>query len=765
MIGRRNASLSDQSIEDVPLETETETETETATEAATGIVSRRGLLIGTSATGALLVGTYFGRGSLIRSVAKQFLIGAEATPPNGNAGEIAHEMWFEVPASGKVILYMPKAEMGQGIHTALAQIAAEDLELSVDQLDIRPVMLVTMPSGTISRGFGNLTSTAGSSSISGSYLPLRSAANTLKEMLLLEGANQLGAKRSEVEAFDGSVRVVKEPTNSTTYNAIVKNRKGALGSWSSPTTVPQLKAVRDFKVIGTNASRVDGLSKVTGTAIYGFDARVEGLHYGAIARPSRYGATLDKVEMNNVDKLPGVVAVVVDKATSFVGVVGTTRKRAYDALAQMGCSWKGGSSADDKSIFGQLDAATNGFDIHKQGDASGAINRLKATDIIEQQYYVPAVAHAHLEPLAATADVRDSEVHIWAATQQPQSVSNDVVGALKKRRNVVVHTTYLGGGFGRKFAINIASEAARLSEASGKPVQVALTRDEDMRMGPFRPPTLAKMRGAVANGRVVAVDQYTVSGSGDQQLQVIIKRFGADIAEPPGLISPYRGVANYRVKSTSLDLGVPTGIWRGVGLLPNSFANESFMDELAYEAKVDPLQFRIDHVEEDKVGNNYARLLKEVGRRSEWYEPLQPGEGRGVAAAAMAGTIVTAVAHVSVVNTEITVKHIYVCVDPGLVINPDGAKLQVAGGAMMSLSSALGEQMSFDQGMALNTNFDSYYLLSPDKAPPIDVHLMGSGDKPGGLGEPGVGPVCAALGNAIFAATGQRLRSLPFRLL
>jgi isoquinoline 1-oxidoreductase subunit beta len=725
-------------------------------------ISRRGLLIGSSATGALLVGTYLARGALVRQFAGSFL-DAEAFPQS-SPGVSRHDMWFEVPHEGRVILYMPKAEMGQGIHTALAQIAVEDLELTMQQLEVRPVTLVSGGNSTSSRGFGGIMSTAGSRSIVENYAGIRASANTLKEMLLLEGAVQLGVARAQVEALDGMVRVVNEPTKTVPYGTIVKNRTGALGTWSAPAKVPPLKPRSKFKVIGTSATRIDAAQKVVGNATYGFDAKVDGLCFGAVARPPRYNATLTKADANDAESAPGVLKVVVDIDDDFVGVVATTRKRAYDALAKITCTWEGGSDADDASIMKALSTKRHGFDLVAQGNASNTLSKLPDSAVIEREYYVPAAAHAHLEPLAAMAHVEAEEVHVWVATQQPESVASDVGGALKKGRSVIVHPTYLGGGFGRKFVSHMATEAVRLSEASGKPVQVALSREEDMALGPFRPPTFARMRGAVANGRVLGIDQHTVSGAGDQAIQATLQVVGLDIAEAPGLVSPYRNVDGYRVNSASVDVDVPTGIWRGVGLLPNSFVNESFMDELAHEAKVDPLEFRLTHLKSDRIGSNYARLLKEVAKRSDWGSPLGDGQGRGIAAAAMAGTIVAAAVEVGVAGNDITIKQVWVCADPGLVINPAGAALQISGGVMMSLSSAFGEQMRFEKGMAVSTNLDSYYLLRADKAPPVDVHLMGSGDVPAGLGEPGIGPVCAALANAVFAATGKRLRSLPLQL-
>jgi isoquinoline 1-oxidoreductase subunit beta len=260
------------------------------------------------------------------------------------------------------------------------------------------------------------------------------------------------------------------------------------------------------------------------------------------------------------------------------------------------------------------------------------------------------------------------------------------------------------------------------------------------------------------------VDQRTTSAIGDDEITKTVKTLGLDIGEFSGVFSPYSGIPNYRVNMASVDVGIPTIVWRGVGLLPNSFAIESFMDELALLAKADPLQFRLDHLAKDQVGKNSARLLKEVAKRSGWGTPLGEGQGRGIGVATNAGTILSVVVQVTVADKAINVDKVWACVDPGLVINPAGAELQIAGGIMMGLSSAFGEQVSFKNGIATNTNFDSYAILRPNQAPPIDIHLMGSGDTPGGIGEPGVGPICGSLANAIFAATGQRLRTLPLQL-
>jgi isoquinoline 1-oxidoreductase subunit beta len=723
-------------------------------------LSRRSLLVGATASGSLIVGGYLSRGWARRTVADSI----EAGRP-GDAGADAPaqpQMWFEVPASGPVILYSPKAEMGQGIHTALMQIAAEELDVGWDQLEVRHTDTLCVAGGApVSRGFGSLTGTAGSSSVAGTFAPLRRSAALLREMLLIEGAVQLGVDRRDVQPRLGTVRVAASPERYRTYGAVIAGRRGELGSWAPPSVAPALKKSSAFTSIGRDAPRVDVTAKVTGAAVYGYDTRVNGMRFGAVARPPRYGARLAAASPGSAGTRPGVLAVVIDQANDFAGVVAATRTQAANALTGLELRWEGGTTLGDQELDALL-AEPGGTVIRDVGDVRSA---MRAGVVLEAEYRTPFAAHAHLEPLAALAHVSAASAEVWVATQQPEAVFADVQEIVGSDRHITVHPTYLGGGFGRKYTSHAAAEAARLSQAAGMPVHVGWTREEDLRMGPFRPPTLSRLRGSVdASGRIAAIEQQSNSGLLTPTLPALARQvLGFDPGGLDGQFLPY-GIANYRVTSRAAELPVPTGIWRGVGLLPNVFALESFVDELAHQAGIDPLAFRIQNMGDHDNGRRLRRTLTDVGERSNWSVPLPAGSGRGIACSVSHGTAVATVAEVSVKATQIRVRNVYASVDPGLVVNPAGAALQIKGAIVMGLSSTLYERVKIANGMAVQGNFDSYPIARLRDTPTIDVHLIGSSDVPQGLGEPGVGSITAAITNAVFAATGRRLRSLPLAL-
>jgi isoquinoline 1-oxidoreductase subunit beta len=721
-------------------------------------MSRRGFIIGSASTGALLVGGYVSRNGIVQAILPS--IAETGVPSAANSGAPQPEMWFEVPHDGPIILYSPKVEMGQGIHTAIAQMAAEELEVRADQLVVRNPPTTQSPIfPTDTRGFGGLASTAASRSTADVFGPLRQSAATLREMLAIEGAAQLGLTRSGVIVKEGAVVVATDQKRMLTYGQIVAARKGELGSWKVPAKLVALKPTRDFNMIGKDLARVDVPAKVTGTALYGYDARLPGMLFGAVAHPPQYGAVLAAGAAGDAASLPGVVKIVIDVGANFAGVVAKTRSQARAALAEVKLTWKNGSSTDDPQIAKQL-AEAKAVTIHSKGNPT---RELADGVVVQASYGTPLAAHAHLEPISALASVTDDHVEVWLGTQSQEQVAAEVNAGLKKKRLVTIHPTYLGGGFGRKFVVHAGVEAVRLSEAVGKPVHVGWTREQDMAYGPFRPPSLAEFRGMVnRSGRIVAIDQEsrsTTTGLPEFALNFL----GFDPGSIQGQFMPYE-FPHYRVRSGTAKIDVPTGIWRGVGLLPNVFGIESFVDELAHSAKLDPLAFRIANLPADDPGRRMKRLLQEVARRSDWSTPLGPLRGRGVACSGSSGTSIVCAAQVALHGTSVRVERVFVCVDPGLVINPAGARLQISGAVMMSLSTAFHERVSFKNGMAVEQNFDEYSILGLEDAPLIDVHLMGTGDVPGGLGEPGVGPICAAIGNAIFAATGERLRNLPFKL-
>jgi isoquinoline 1-oxidoreductase subunit beta len=332
-----------------------------------------------------------------------------------------------------------------------------------------------------------------------------------------------------------------------------------------------------------------------------------------------------------------------------------------------------------------------------------------------------------------------------------------------------VYPMQMGGSFGRKGAQSAALEAVRLSNAVGKPVHVGWTREEDIQHGFFRPPSHTRLRGSLtSDGRISAIDQVTASG--DILFSVIpipepIKNLiGFDFGVLSGLFSPY-DIPNYRVRSHRVKLPIPTGTWRGLGIFPNTFALESFIDEMATAAKTDPLEFRLKHIPATEDGNRLKRVLEDVKTRSDWATPPEAGRARGVAFSSLGKTFVAQVAEVSILEKRIVVHRVTVSIDAGLVVNPANAALQAKGSVVMGLSSTLLEKLTVKDGMVEQANFKQYPLLTLKETPPrIDVNFLEGGDTPYGMGEPAIGPIGAAVANAVFALTQTRIRELPLEL-
>lgn len=714
-------------------------------------ITRRRVLIGLGAGAGVLVvgapiGLNLGRPSLVEAIEERGT-GPQEAPS-------AAAVWLQVSAAG-IVFFAPKIEMGQGIHTALAQIAAEELEVTPEQLQVRQA--------DSDHGFALDTMfTFGSSSVNALYTPIREAAATVREMLLAEAARQLGVAVESVRAVAGRF-VVAGGDRSLDYPAVAAAKEG---EWVEPAEPPALKSRDSFTRIGQVMPRVDFRAKLLGEAIYGYDARLDGMVFGAVARPPRYGATLAAADGAAARRMPGVIEVVVDLETSFAGVVADTRTRAWAAVQALTVTWEGGTRVGQAEIDARI-VPGRGPVIRR----AGSVRRgLAAGRVVEAEYRTPLAAHAHLEPLGALARVEPGDsgrVEVWAPTQGPEFVITGIREVLGEDRPVLVHPTQLGGSFGRKAGQSAAVEAARLAAAVGRPVHVGWTRTEDLRHGFYRPPTHTRLRGSVgADGRILAVEQH--SGSGDiiwavaGVPEVVRDVLGFDPGGILGQFLPYQLPA-YRVVNRREQLPVPTGPWRGLGLFPNTFALESFVDELAAEAGADPLQFRLDHLPDSPDGRRLAAVLRRAAELAGWGAPLESGRGRGIACSLDLGTAVAQVAEVTL-DGGLRVHGISVAVDCGLVVDPAGAALQAQGSVVMGLSSTLREELTVRDGMVTATNFDDYPLLRMADTPPIEVAFVGDGDVPLGMGEPVIGPVAAAVGNAVFAAGGPRLRSLPLRL-
>jgi isoquinoline 1-oxidoreductase beta subunit len=446
--------------------------------------------------------------------------------------------------------------------------------------------------------------------------------------------------------------------------------------------------------------------------------------------------------------------------------VADTRAQAQAAAAQLQTDWDPGHAWQQAELEALVTVGSGtAVTIQSDGDAPSA---LRGATPLAAEYRTPFAVHAHLEAQAALADVQPDSVRVWCSTQAQSSVQGAVAKALGVDEKLVeVIPTYVGGGFGRKVGDEVAIEAALLSQAAGVPVHVGWTRTEDMRYGYFRPPTHHRLAASLdADGKLAAIEHHQASGDVAFAFlpNFLAPIMGADFGAYRGALIRY-AVPNRHTVAYRTELPIRTGWWRGLGLLANVFAIESFMDEAAHTAGIDPLEFRLRHLDDAVPGQ--ARLkavLNAAAERSGWSTPAPEGRGRGIACCLDVDTAVAMVAEVSVNRAEgkIRVHRVSAAMDPGLVVNPDGARAQVEGNIMWGVGSALIEELTFKDGQVEAGNFDRYPLLTMKEAPDVDVVLLQAGDgRPRGVGEPPIGPVAAAIANAVFAATGTRLRQLP----
>ena len=719
-------------------------------------VSRRGFLIGLGVTGTgLALGWQFAVPEARRRIAGALDVGG--APGGVKASPTA---WFEVgdpevgngPEVGnKVTLHMPKVEMGQGIHTALAQVAAEELELEWDQLDV--------VSASTARGLKDSFGTGGSSSVNTMYLPLREAAATLREMLRAKAAETWDTNPALTVAMNGSVFQQQNPRETLTYSEIANG----VTDWEIPKDPPALKAKRDFRYIGQPAQRVDFREKLTGRAQYGYDMRLPGMLYGAVARPPTLRAELVSASAGGAMSVKGVEAVVIEEG--FAGVVATSRAKAYEGVAAMELGWAGGISASQDELLEMVRTPQQkGVVIQREGRVDANLG----AEVVTAEYSSPFAAHAHLEPQAALVDVRADSVTAHVSTQSPELVREDIAEVLgRKKEEVEVTATYLGGGFGRRLNVEVALEAARLSKAAGKPVHVGWNRNEEFRYGYVRPATHSRFRASLnPDGSVNAVEHQQASGD------VAFPFFpapaatvlGADFGAWRGSMVHYSGIPHRRTIAHRVQLPVKTGWWRGLGLLANTFALESFMDELAHKAGQDALEYRLAHFDNSDTGKRFKTVLSAAADAAGWGKPMPKGRALGIACSSDVRTVCAQVAEVSSEDGKIRVHKMTAAIDPGLIINPDGVKAQTQGSVVMGLSSTFLERLTFKDGLPEASNFDRYPLLTIKDTPEIEVVLLESGDVPYGVGEPPLGPVAAATANAVFALTGQRLREIPLEL-
>ncbi|HEY0738548.1 MAG TPA: molybdopterin cofactor-binding domain-containing protein [Herpetosiphonaceae bacterium] len=711
-------------------------------------VSRRRFLIATGATGVgLLVVCTGGQIALDRFRASLGSSIPELTSdPNA---------WLRIEPDNRIRLLINKIEMGQGIATAAAQIVAEELNVTVDQIELVPGTTNEIPPDD----FG----TVGSQSVMSLYPALRQAGATARQTLLELAAQRSGQPIDRLVAANGRVTSTADASFDLSYGELVRGQRIEREARGE---VP-LKAPSSYSVIGQSVPRLDIPDKVTGAAVYGYDAQPEGMCHGRVVRPPVIGATLQSVDLRAARQEPGVIAVV--QEDDFIGVVAETATQAAVAFSKIQPQWK-----QPERLLQQADVEAllvpdrDAMVLREVGDAQRMLG--SATSMISAEYRTSFATQAPIEPQVGVVDVQADRATVWTSTQAPFSVRGQIaeITGLKDEQITVV-PLLIGGGFGRKSVSDAAYEAARLSKAAGRPVRVAWGRTEEFSHGFMRPPTTTRFRAALdAAGQIAAWQQDFTSGFVLFSFFPSFLRlvFGSDFGATRGAIGPYV-LPHQRVTATMKDLPVKTGSWRGLGIGPNTFAVEQFMDELALAAGEDPLAFRLRYLPPDGAqgpATRMRRVLETAAQAANWGAPLPPDTGRGIACGMDAGTYVAEVAEVRVDRQSgaVQVQRVWAAIDCGLTINPNTVTAQTEGGIMMGLSAALKEEITLKDGKWSAASFAEYPFFTMADAPEIEVKLIENRETaPGGMGEPPLMPAAAAVGNAIAAAVGARVRTMP----
>ncbi len=678
-------------------------------------------------SGGLLIGFQLGRG---------------AKPAQALATGEKLNAWVWVRPDNFVTLYIHKAEMGQGTVTSLSMLLAEELECDWRKIDPQ------FPG--IDRAFGN-QGVVGSASIRTSWNTLRQAGAAAREMLLQAAAQKWGVDRAQLRA-ENSVVTNAASGASATYGELAD----AAGKLQPPANV-KLKDPSQFKIIGKARKRLDTPAKVNGSATFGLDVRVPGMLHAVVTRCPVFGGKAASFDATKAKAMPGVKHVV--QISSGVAVVADNTWNAIQARNALQIQWDEGPHANVNTAGIRAEwmalADQPGAVGRQDGDAAAAL--AGASKKIEAVYECPYLAHAPMEPLNSVADVRADSCEVWASTQGQSTAHQDAVRITGlKPEHVQIHSYFMGGGFGRRARSDYIGDSVEISKAIGGPVQVTWTREDDTQQDAYRPASYTRFFGGLdADGRPTAFHSRVVCPPFGG-VRNGIARTGIE-----GIVDTPYEIPNFLVDYHAADPGIPVSYWRSVGYSQNTFFAESFIDELAVAAGKDPFEFRRALL--TKTPRALA-TLELAAQKAGWGAPLAKGHGRGIALVNNIGSFTAQVAEASAEGGKLRVHRVVCAVDCGEAVNPAGIEQQIQSGIVYGLSAALKGEITIDHGRVQQTNFHQYDVLRIDEMPVVEVYIVSSHAAPGGIGEAAVPPVAAAVGNAIYAATGKRVRRLPFRL-
>lgn len=674
--------------------------------------------------------------------------------PDSTQGKFAPNAFIRIDHAGKITLVMPQVEMGQGVYTAIPMIIAEELDADFSQVAFEHAP----PNEKLyANPMLGVQATGNSNSIRAWWKPLRTAGATARAMLVAAAAQQWKVDPASCTAANSVV------THTATGRRLAY---GALVDAANRITPPKavtLKDPKDFVLIGKRVKRLDTPNKTDGKVVYGIDAMLPGMKFATIAASPVLGGKVAHADQAAAMKVPGVEKVIVlDDMVAVVGQHFWAAKKGLDALA---VTWNDGANAkvDQAQVWKELRAASTrpGLVAKARGNADKALGD---GEKIEIAYEMPFLAHATMEPMNCTVQLKPDSCEIWLGTQiiaRVQSTAAQLTGLPLEK--VIVHNHLLGGGFGRRLEPDMALKAIRVAQhMNGEPLKVVWTREEDIRHDVYRPVYRDVIQASLKDGRIKGWN-YKVSGSS------VVARWlppaftgnhDVDFDTVDSAIDTPYDLPDFRVEVVRCEPpGLVTGFWRGVGPNNNVFAIESFMDELAKKAGRDPVQFRHDHLHGSP---RHQAALKLVAEKSNWGSPLPPRVGRGVSVQPSFASYIATVVEAEVDhNGEVMLRRVDCAVDTGIAVNPDTIEAQLQGGLIFGLTAALYGEVTLKDGRVQQSNFNDYRMLRIDQTPPIRVHVIKSGEPPGGIGETGVTAGPPALRNAIFAATGIALRRMP----
>ncbi len=709
----------------------------------TGLSRRDFVQAGTAAAGGLLLAFY--------------LPGCRRPPGAAAATPFEPNAWLRIAPDETVTVIVAHSEMGQGVLTSLPMLVAEELDA-----DWAAIRVEQAPATAAYAGGSGMQMTGGSSSVRTSWEPLRRAGATARRMLIVAAAQEWEVEPDSLLTQPGMV-VHPAKRLRATYGSLV----GRAASVPVPQEVP-LKDPKDFRIIGRAEPRVDGLDKVTGRAIFGLDVRRPGLLTACIARCPVFGGRSRSYDATAARAVPGVRQVV--QVSSGIAVIARGYWAARKGVEALQVTWDEGPLAtlDSEAVTARFQALARrgGTIAHRAGNPRLALRR--AAKRLSADYELPYLAHATMEPMNCTADVRADGADLWVPTQFQQGPGSGTLGVAAKltglpASSITVHTTLLGGGFGRRAETDFVTEAVECSKAVQAPVMVVWSREDDMRHDFYRPASYHQLAaGLDRKGAPVAWTHRIVSPS-------IMARWGGVFGGAPRGADPtsVEGAANLpyaipalQVDYVQADVGVPVGFWRSVGNSQNAFVVESFVDELAHAAGADPVEWRRGLL---AAHPRHLGVLELAAEKAGWGTPAPQERARGVAVVESFGSYVAQIAEVSVGGAGVQVHRVVCAVDCGQYVNPDTIRAQMEGAIVFGLTAALYGEITLQGGRVVQGNFDGYPLLRLDHMPVVEVHIVQSSEAPGGVGEPGTPPIAPAVANAVFAATGRRIRRLPLQ--